>query len=65
MPLMCAFLSSAVEKEEYEYYEKAVDVLWELYKVIPHLIPFQEFGNLILDIKIQVCFDSIYLVFKI
>lgn len=54
LPIHCKTLTSIIDHGESLYFDKAADILWDLYEVVPHLIPFQEFGNLILDIKMLV-----------
>lgn len=56
---MCATLSSLIKNRESEHFDKAVDILWALYELAPDLIPFETFGNLLIDILI--CVSSIKL----
>ncbi|XP_028392232.1 uncharacterized protein LOC114516844 [Dendronephthya gigantea] len=52
IPMMCATLSSIIKNRESENFDKAVDILWTLYEFAPDMIPFETFGNLLIDILI-------------
>ena len=54
VPMLCATLSSIIKNRETEHFDKAVNILWELYEVVPNY-PLEMFANLIIDILICVC----------
>ena len=56
MPMLCATLSSIINNQDIEHFDKAADILWKLYRVVPEMVPFRSFGHLLIDILVFVCF---------
>ena len=55
MTMLCATLSSIVKNRETENYERAIDILWELYEAVPDIVPFESFANIMIDLQVLVC----------
>ena len=60
--ILCGTIASIIDKKDPEYFDVAVDLLWQLRDDFPPLIPFPQFGNLVVDLLLSVgCLKIIFL----